>query len=69
MKLVPRESARLDGDGVYRVFTRSRESLGGAQAVRPPPRAQGRLPDSCLSDLSVPAGGERRRAVHPSCGV
>ena len=58
MKLVPRESARLDCDGVYTVFTLSRESLGGAHTVRPLPRAQGRLPDSCLSDLSIPAGGE-----------
>ena len=42
----------------------------GAQAAlppaRPPPRAQGRLPGSCLRDVSVPAGGEGRRAERPS---
>lgn len=34
--------------------------------ARPPPRAQGRLPGSCLCDVSVPAGGEGRRAERPS---
>ena len=56
--MVPRESARLDCGGVYTVFTLSREGLGGAHTVRPLPCAQGQLPDSCLSDLSILAGGE-----------